>query len=609
MNGRNPTSMSDTLIIGAGFAGIGTAIRLSQAGIEDFVILERATASAAPGATTPTRVRPATSPRCCTPTRSRRTRTGRTPTPGSARSCELHRAHGRPVRPAPLHPVRRQRHGLTSTRPAGTWTARTTGGRTIQGAHRRAGLRAAGQRRLPGHPRHRHLHGPQDPQRALGPRLRLHRQAGGGHRHRRQRRADHPRAGQAGRSVKVFQRTPGWVLPRLDSRRPRGQGAVRESARRPDSRPAGLFWGHEVDRDRRWCGTRRSPRSSTRLGKAHICARRSRIPGCAGSSPPTSARLQAHADDQRLLPGPATGQLQAHHLAHRDDRPHGIRTADGIEHQVDCIVFATGFDVLQTGPPFPIIGLGGRALAEEWSGGAQAYKSVSVSGYPNLFFMIGPNSGPGHNSALVYMESQIDYAVAGHRHDPGAGPALPRRAGGQPGALQPRDCSKRLAKTTWIRVQELVSDRRTASTPPCPGLRDPVSSSDAGLPIRRLQAVARDAAVPSGRGRRPEILPPDSHDKPRGRSRRSSAVCVARTARSAGAPATSSRARCPSCSMRPSNRTVSPRPVNTGSRSWPGWRAPPPATSASTATAACCIRRCGWAGSSCSTTRTSPGCG
>jgi cation diffusion facilitator CzcD-associated flavoprotein CzcO len=93
----------------------------------------------------------------------------------------------------------------------------------------------------------------------------------------------------------------------------------------------------------------------------------------------------------------------------------GIRTSEGLEHQVDCIVFATGFEVSRAGTPFPITGLDGRQLHREWARGAQAYKSVNVSGYPNLFMTFGPNSGPGHNSALVYMESQIDYIVRGIR--------------------------------------------------------------------------------------------------------------------------------------------------------------------------------------------------
>ncbi|HBY48192.1 MAG TPA: 4-hydroxyacetophenone monooxygenase, partial [Alcanivorax sp.] len=51
-----------------------------------------------------------------------------------------------------------------------------------------------------------------------------------------------------------------------------------------------------------------------------------------------------------------------------------IRTSDGVEHQLDCIVFATGFDVSKSGTPFPVKGLDGRRLDEEWQGGAQAYK-------------------------------------------------------------------------------------------------------------------------------------------------------------------------------------------------------------------------------------------
>jgi len=100
-------------------------------------------------------------------------------------------------------------------------------------------------------------------------------------------------------------------------------------------------------------------------------------------------------------------------LADQTLSPVGIRTSDGIEHHLDCIVFATGYDVHLTGPPFPVTGLGGRTLSAEWANGAQAYKSASAHGYPNLFFMTGPNSGPGHNSLLVFIEGQLGYAVRG----------------------------------------------------------------------------------------------------------------------------------------------------------------------------------------------------
>src|SRR4029434_5164776 len=92
-------------------------------------------------------------------------------------------------------------------------------------------------------------------------------------------------------------------------------------------------------------------------------------------------------------------------------RAPSVVTAEGREHEVDAIVLATGFAVGLARAPFPIIGLGGATLDDVWRNGAVAYKGVSVSGFPNWFIMMGPNTGPGHTSVLVYTESQIDYAL------------------------------------------------------------------------------------------------------------------------------------------------------------------------------------------------------
>ena len=90
----------------------------------------------------------------------------------------------------------------------------------------------------------------------------------------------------------------------------------------------------------------------------------------------------------------------------------------------------------------------GRRLDDEWSRGAMAYKSVNVAGYPNLFMALGPNSGPGHNSALSYMEPQIDYIVQGIQtileYDLRA---LDVREDAQ--AKHNAQLQKRLAKTNW----------------------------------------------------------------------------------------------------------------------------------------------------------------
>ncbi len=96
-------------------------------------------------------------------------------------------------------------------------------------------------------------------------------------------------------------------------------------------------------------------------------------------------------------------------------RPHGIVTADGREHPIDVLVLATGFHLNIATAPFPIYGRHGRTLAEAWAGGAVAYKGVTVAGFPNWFILMGPNTGPGHTSVLVFTEAQIDYALQAMR--------------------------------------------------------------------------------------------------------------------------------------------------------------------------------------------------
>ena len=167
--------------------------------------------------------------------------------------------------------------------------------------------------------------------------------------------------------------------------------------------------------------------------------------------------------------------------------PVGIRTSDGIEHHLDCIVFATGYDVHLTGPPFPVTGLGGRALSDEWAGGAQAYKSASAHGYPNLFFMTGPNSGPGHNSLLVYIEGQLDYAVRGITTilDSDLRYLDVRRR--RPTPLQRAHPAAAHQDDVDVGLQQLVSDQGRFQRVDVPRIRHPVSSTDAGFPVRRLR--------------------------------------------------------------------------------------------------------------------------
>ena len=250
------------------------------------------------------------------------------------------------------------------------------------------------------------------------------------------------------RSLKVFQRTPAWVIPRPDFRTPdwnktlfralpASQRAVREA----------LYWTHET---MAMAVIWNSPltRLAERLARRHLrrqvtddWMRRQLTPdfriGCKRVLVSNDYYPALRKDNTQLITWPIAKLSE-----------NGIRTADGVEHELDCVVFATGFDVPKSGTPFPVRGRAGRELGEEWARGAQAYKSINVAGYPNLFFLFGPNSGPGHNSALVYMEAQLDYALRGvHRLLDDNLKLLDVKPTVQ--ARHNKQLQKRLARTNW----------------------------------------------------------------------------------------------------------------------------------------------------------------
>ncbi len=93
--------------------------------------------------------------------------------------------------------------------------------------------------------------------------------------------------------------------------------------------------------------------------------------------------------------------------------PQGIRTKAGSEFEFDIIVCATGFDVADINSGPKIVGLSGQNLIDQWrENGVEAYKGSSVTGFPNLNFMLGPNTGLGHSSMIGIMEAQMNYIMA-----------------------------------------------------------------------------------------------------------------------------------------------------------------------------------------------------
>jgi len=91
--------------------------------------------------------------------------------------------------------------------------------------------------------------------------------------------------------------------------------------------------------------------------------------------------------------------------------PDGVRSKAGDLATAEVIIYATGFQATDFLAPMTIVGAGGRSLRDEWRAGAHAYLGVTVSGFPNLFMLYGPNTNLGHNSILVMIEAQVGYII------------------------------------------------------------------------------------------------------------------------------------------------------------------------------------------------------
>ncbi len=212
--------------------------------------------------------------------------------------------------------------------------------------------------------------------------------------------------------LSVFQRTPAWVVPKRDKRY--SERARRRFARFPFLLRASRFlqyllseiWGPMIMLD--------APRLSAvgeKLSTVHLRAqvkdpalREKLMPKFQFGCKRILVSDEYWASFERENVDLVTDHIDA-------IVPEGIRTADGKVHELDALVLATGFAVGLASAPFPITGRGGRTLDQAWKDGAVAYKGMTVAGFPNWFILMGPNTGPGHTSVLVYTEAQIAHVL------------------------------------------------------------------------------------------------------------------------------------------------------------------------------------------------------
>lgn len=207
----------------------------------------------------------------------------------------------------------------------------------------------------------------------------------------------------------VFQRTPPWILPKPD-RRVTGleRWLFRKLPATQWAYRAAIYLAHEVF----GLALRRGPllRLAEKIVLRHL---RRQV-----SDPELRRKLTP---DYRLG---CKRPLVSNHYYPTLNRPnvdlvtagveriteHAVVTADGTEHPVDTIIFGTGFhttDVFQQAK-LDVVGPGGLRLQDTWRNGMEAYLGMATAGFPNLFFLLGPNS-VGDNSTLFMIEAQTHY--------------------------------------------------------------------------------------------------------------------------------------------------------------------------------------------------------
>jgi cation diffusion facilitator CzcD-associated flavoprotein CzcO len=220
-----------------------------------------------------------------------------------------------------------------------------------------------------------------------------------------------PAIAAATRQLTVFQRQPGWIVPRQD--RPYGEAARQRFRRSPLLARLQRWWIYLQLEARGRFVVRGSVlnRLIERQCRAFLeqeipdpTLRRKLTP----DYPPGCKRILISDDYYAALQRENVALETAAITAIERG---GVRTGDGRVHAADVIVAATGFRPFDISHSVDVRGRDGVMLRDVWRERIEAHRTMMVSGFPNLFLLLGPNSGLGHNSVILMIEAQVSYVL------------------------------------------------------------------------------------------------------------------------------------------------------------------------------------------------------
>jgi len=407
---------TEILIVGAGFAGLGMGIQLKQAGVDNFLILEQ---SAGVGGTWYDNRYPGAA--CDVPSHLYSYSFEKNPSWSRAYADQSeilayleHCADKYGVRPHIR--FRRKVVGARFDEGRGLWSVQTEDGRTYT---TRALITGCGALSKPSYPQ---IPGLSSFQGTLFHTARW----------RKDVSLDGKRVGVIGTGasavqvvpsivdkvakLSVFQRTPGWVLPKRD------RAFSAEERQRFAKRPwlqtwmrRLLYWQLEAIVP----ALVKDGGLGRRLGALIERESARHLEACVPDATLRAKLMPSYrlgckrillSNDYYAALQRSNAQLVTSGI--RAVTANGITTADGVEHALDAIVLATGFQAAEAIAPFAVRGRGGRELADQWrEGGAESYLGTTNHGFPNLFMIVGPNTLLGHSSVVFMLEAQIAYVL------------------------------------------------------------------------------------------------------------------------------------------------------------------------------------------------------
>lgn len=210
----------------------------------------------------------------------------------------------------------------------------------------------------------------------------------------------------------VFQRTPAWVLPKVDREISALEKALHRAVPATTAlRRAALFAVREIQVD---AFVRRPAllKLVQRMAERQIVQQIKDPVLRAKLTPDYRIGCKRILLSQSYYPALAAPNAEVVTSSLREVRGSTLVAADGTETEADVLIFGTGFHVTDMPVAAKIFGDRGQSLAEEWKdSGMEALRGTTVHGFPNLFFVIGPNTGLGNSSMILMIESSLTYMV------------------------------------------------------------------------------------------------------------------------------------------------------------------------------------------------------